>query len=920
MSSQIKDVFFDTVICHRLLILNERDELNFGSGSSTTTINPPGTDFTFPDKEEGTILYYNQNLEIDYLEPPNDPTTHFLSINNNKVKWIKLDLNCNMGNPLSNYHSFNNYHDIYNNMFFNNYNNMLQTNYHTMMFNNYNNYNTHYETSTEHDIINKINNDFLNNYHYHGYHSYHAYHHQVNIIENREKLNEDINIEPKNIITERPTSNKQTILFIYNELYTSQMEILENLRKNQGFTVLKINATNLNYEFIKKKIEDIYSFSIINYILIIGNSEDVPTKILTIKSKTGSSDISYGIFKKFKKYDKVFVNTSYKSNLINYETQYTIVNIDLDNNIKIVGKNIHDDYYEFDNLIENNLDFVSIDATDYKIIVGRLTSGDNIPNNHELTNNQKIQNIKNQVQKIIDYELIIDKLCSETNNQIDENNVKNIIGLAGNETYSNESNLKDSQFMRKELIKYHDLLDLNVTEFYDGYSNTLGSDDYIYDEIGDPSSKDVINKINNGISLLLYLGHTNKTTLKTSNLDIGDIEELYNKDKYFLAHIVGCKIGDHTDDYLTLSEKLQISRNKGSIATFVSSVEQSWIEPMYMQRKFNDLIITTDNVKTIGELFKLSVVVPEFLNSDNFWYYQILGDPSTRFILTIPIIRPYISLDNDNDSNNNDLDKIFYRNISNDINENLKLEISQKLELENKSKTIENDTNQTSKFILEYLNIKFIENTFWILVDNIRIPKKPVISNYYEVCDVYEQFWKTNNDYQLGILGILFSNQKIDRQHDEIPVDKLKEYYFQTTDEKQIINDINNSLQYNNMKGHSPIIGIALDGYPIYGPIGFDPLDNNTNIESKKIKLMQSRYKYDNDNDKYVYNPNNDGDLDICNGIFSSTPQFPKGIYHYHTTLNGKKNNNNIWKIDKIEYQFPYLISKLKGKPLETPS
>ena len=919
MSSQVKDVFFDTVICHRLFILNEDDEFNFSEGDNTTVNQNPG--FIFPEKEEGTIIYYNQDLKIDYLEPPIDPSTHYLSINNNKIKWVKLDIN---SNPLSNYysfsdyHSFNDYHDIFNNNYFNSYNTMLQTNYHSMMFNNYNNYNSYFEHLTEHDIINKINNDFLNNYHYHGYHHFEGYYREVNVIETKEKLiKADINIEDNNRInTKQIASNKKTILFLYNELFKDQMEILENLRKNQGYTILKINSTNLSYKIIKKKIEDMYSHSIIDYILIIGNSDDVPTKILTIKSKTGSSDISYGVFKTFKKYDKVFVNNTYKSDLINYEVEYTIINIDLDDNIKIVGKNIHGDYCEFDNLSENNLDFVSIDASDYKIIVGRLTSGDNIPENHELTNNQKIENIKNQVQKIIDYEMIIDNLYSEKNNQTDGLHIKNVIGIASNESYMNDTNLKDSQFMRKELLKYHDMLDLNVTEFYDGYNNTLGSEDYAYDEIGDPSSKDIINKINNGISLLLYLGHTNKTTLKTSNLDINDIDELYNENKYFLAHIVGCNIGAHNDDYLTLSEKLQISRNKGSIATFVSSVEQSWIEPMYMQRKFNNLVISTDKVMTIGELFKLSVTVPEFLNSDNFWYYQILGDPSTRYILTVPIVRPYISLDEETTSNE-DLNKIFYRNLNNNLNENLKLEISKKIDVKTEPEIIETDISQTSKFIMESLNLKFIENTYWLVVDDVRIPKTPVISEYYEVDDVYEQYWNTNTEYQLGLLGILFSGQKIFRESGGIPLDKLKEYYFNTTDEKQILNHINKSLQKNDINGHSPIIGIALDGYPIYGPIGFDPNDNTTNVQSKKLKLMQSRYKYNGD--KYIYNPNDDGDLDICNGIFSSTPQFPKGIYHYHTTLNGTK-KNNLWQIDDIEYQFPYLVSKLKGKPLDTTS
>ena len=53
------------------------------------------------------------------------------------------------------------------------------------------------------------------------------------------------------------------------------------------------------------------------------------------------------------------------------------------------------------------------------------------------------------------------------------------------------------------------------------------------------------------------------------------------------------------------------------------------------------------------------------------------------------------------------------------------------------------------------------------------------------------------------------------------------------------------------VNGPSHIIGIAFDGYPIYG---------NMDIDGKQIIASQ---------------------LDSCNGITSKTPEFPNGIYHY---------------------------------------
>ena len=78
--------------------------------------------------------------------------------------------------------------------------------------------------------------------------------------------------------------------------------------------------------------------------------------------------------------------------------------------------------------------------------------------------------------------------------------------------------------------------------------------------------------------------------------------------------------------------------------------------------------------------------------------------------------------------------------------------------------------------------------------------------------------------------------------------------------------------------GHSPLIGFALDGWPVYGPVGW----KDTNRLSK---LLKSSYTGANDaygNPAYVAGS---GDLDECNGLVSPTPEYPEGIYHYVMSL-----------------------------------
>ena len=114
---------------------------------------------------------------------------------------------------------------------------------------------------------------------------------------------------------------------------------------------------------------------------------------------------------------------------------------------------------------------------------------------------------------------------------------------------------------------------------------------------------------------------------------------------------------------------------------------------------------------------------------------------------------------------------------------------------------------------------------------------------------------------------------------------------------------------------HSPIIGWAYDGNPIYGPYGFaDPTGSGT------VKPMKSGYelKQNVSNrpdfssyplgffvEDYVYTSS--GDLDEHNGRFCVTPDFPNGIYAYFATINDV--NDSVGPFAGFRRpQFPYFI------------
>ena len=124
------------------------------------------------------------------------------------------------------------------------------------------------------------------------------------------------------------------------------------------------------------------------------------------------------------------------------------------------------------------------------------------------------------------------------------------------------------------------------------------------------------------------------------------------------------------------------------------------------------------------------------------------------------------------------------------------------------------------------------------------------------------------------------------------------------------------NLEKTNYK-HSPIVGWAYDGNPIYGPYGFD------NGKNGKIAQMESGYKLINIKYASVHRPSsalypggffiedftftNRGDLDVHNGRFCVTPDYPNGTYAYFTTLNQKVSSKGFFKNFKAP-KFPYVI------------
>lgn len=143
-----------------------------------------------------------------------------------------------------------------------------------------------------------------------------------------------------------------------------------------------------------------------------------------------------------------------------------------------------------------------------------------------------------------------------------------------------------------------------------------------------------------------------------------------------------------------------------------------------------------------------------------------------------------------------------------------------------------------------------------------------------------------NNAGTWNQLAYYFEGNDMDASNGHSTPDKMYHHHF-------------DNLELHNWDSakHSPIVGYAWDGYPVYGPFGYAHADGTGGI-----KRIRSGYK----TKSYTTRTNGPsvggqfpigcyiedweytagyGDLDEHNGRFCQTPEYPNGTYAYFTTV-----------------------------------
>jgi hypothetical protein len=131
-------------------------------------------------------------------------------------------------------------------------------------------------------------------------------------------------------------------------------------------------------------------------------------------------------------------------------------------------------------------------------------------------------------------------------------------------------------------------------------------------------------------------------------------------------------------------------------------------------------------------------------------------------------------------------------------------------------------------------------------------------------------------------------------------------------------NFTDNNKENTGILNHSPILGYAYDGNPIYGPYAYNSTTGGfirrmnssyiLNVDltpGKRPPLFENGF-FIND---YVYDGS--GDLDQHNGRFAITPEYPNGVYAYFSTIDVNASNESVPK-------YPYVIGPyFYNKPIK---
>ncbi|HMT28323.1 MAG TPA: C25 family cysteine peptidase [Bacteroidia bacterium] len=198
-----------------------------------------------------------------------------------------------------------------------------------------------------------------------------------------------------------------------------------------------------------------------------------------------------------------------------------------------------------------------------EVIVGRFSA-------------QSVNDVLTQVQRSIDY---------ESNPTPGGTWYTKAVGMASDQGPGDDGEMdwEHDRNIRAGLVNYGYTV---VDELYDGTHGVM-------DANGDPIANDLITSVNNGRGVINYTGHGWQNGCATTGFSSAEVPQLTNVGMLPFWWSVGCVHGEF-DNGTCIAEDLLRANNSGEptgmVATFMSSINQYWDEPMDAQDEFDSLL------------------------------------------------------------------------------------------------------------------------------------------------------------------------------------------------------------------------------------------------------------------------------------------------------------------------------------------
>ena len=187
--------------------------------------------------------------------------------------------------------------------------------------------------------------------------------------------------------------------------------------------------------------------------------------------------------------------------------------------------------------------------------------------------------VSTQVQRVLEYEMTPNPAGLWYDHAV-------VVGSDQGPGDDNEMDWEHEANIRTDLMNF---TYSNVAELYDGtHAGTT-------DAAGDPTHTDLFNIFQSGISMMTYTGHGSSTSCGTTGLSVSDVSNMTNTGMLPFIWSVACVNGqfDMAGGPCFAEKFLRQQYNSepvGAIATFMSSINQSWNPPMDAQDEMVDIL------------------------------------------------------------------------------------------------------------------------------------------------------------------------------------------------------------------------------------------------------------------------------------------------------------------------------------------